>query len=101
MSISSMEREISRCEAEIKKNNEEIKKLEKRNEELQRKSEIDALTGLNNRYSLNEYSEIALQRAIIIWDKNLMRDKFISFPKWETRISVKSLLLSETLVCIL
>ena len=39
--------------------------MEKRNEELQRKSEIDALTGLNNRYSLNEYSEVALQRAII------------------------------------
>lgn len=33
-SISSMEREISRCEAKIEKNNEEIQKLEKRNEEL-------------------------------------------------------------------
>ena len=53
----------------VKFNLEEAKKkrfeMEKRNEELQRKSEIDALTGLNNRYSLNEYSEIALQRAII------------------------------------
>lgn len=39
--------------------------MEKRNEELRRKSEIDALTGLNNRYSLNEYSEIALQKAIL------------------------------------
>lgn len=53
----------------VKFNLEEAQKkryeMEKRNEELQRKSEIDALTGLNNRYSLNEYSEIALQRAII------------------------------------
>lgn len=53
----------------VKFNLEEAKKkrreMEKRNEELKRKSEIDALTGLNNRYNLNEYSEVALQRAII------------------------------------
>lgn len=46
---------------ESKKKRQEI---EIRNEELRRKSEIDALTGLHNRYSLNEYSELALQKAI-------------------------------------
>lgn len=36
----------------------------KQNADLQKKSETDALTGLNNRFGLNEYSEVVFQKAI-------------------------------------
>ena len=44
-------------------NREKAEMLEK-NAFLQKKSETDALTGLNNRFGLNEYAEAAFQRAL-------------------------------------
>lgn len=40
------------------------KEVELENRALQRKSETDALTGINNRLKLNEYGDIAFQRAM-------------------------------------
>lgn len=44
--------------------NHEKDEMVKVNAILQKKSETDALTGLNNRFSLNEYSEAAFQKAL-------------------------------------
>ena len=44
-------------------NREKAEMLEK-NAFLQKKSETDALTGLNNRFGLNEYAEAAFQKAL-------------------------------------
>lgn len=44
--------------------NIEKREIEQRNLMLQRKSETDALTGLHNRFRLNDYSEEAFQRAV-------------------------------------
>lgn len=43
---------------------EQQKKIEEENQKLIIKSESDALTGLPNRYKLNDYSEVLLTRAI-------------------------------------
>ena len=43
--------------------NKEKDEMFKLNADLQKKSETDALTGLNNRFGLNEYSEAAFHRA--------------------------------------
>ena len=51
----------------LRKNFEEVNRekeaVQIRNKELQEKSETDALTKLNNRFRLNDYSEIAFQKA--------------------------------------
>lgn len=44
--------------------NQEKQKIEEKNAILQKKSETDALTGLNNRFGLNDYSENAFQKAL-------------------------------------
>lgn len=44
--------------------NREKKEIEETNAILQKKSETDALTGLNNRFGLNDYSEKAFQNAL-------------------------------------
>ena len=44
--------------------NLEKQEIEQRNALLRQKSETDALTGLNNRFRLNDYSEEAFQRAV-------------------------------------
>jgi len=44
--------------------NREREQAELRNQLLQEKSETDALTGLSNRFRLNDYSEEAFQRAL-------------------------------------
>ncbi len=44
--------------------NREKAEIEEKNALLQKKSETDALTGLNNRFGLNEYAEAAFQRAL-------------------------------------
>ncbi len=44
--------------------NKEKKEMEKTNAILRAKSETDALTGLNNRFRFNDYSEKAFQRAL-------------------------------------
>ena len=44
--------------------NKEKHEIERKNRLLRQKSETDALTGLNNRFRLNDYSEEAFQRAI-------------------------------------
>lgn len=44
--------------------NLEKQEIEQRNVILRKKSETDALTGLNNRFRLNDYSEEAIQRAV-------------------------------------
>ncbi len=44
--------------------NLEKKEIEEKNVILQEKSETDALTGLSNRFRLNDYSEEAFQRAL-------------------------------------
>ena len=47
----------------LEKTKREKKEMEKKNEMLVKKSETDALTKLNNRFRLNDYSEIAFQKA--------------------------------------
>lgn len=44
--------------------NREKQEIEAKNEMLMKKSETDALTGLNNRFRLNEYSEKIFENAI-------------------------------------
>ena len=44
--------------------NQEKEEMLKKNADLQKKSETDALTGLNNRFGLNEYSEMVFEKAI-------------------------------------
>lgn len=44
--------------------NIEKAEMAEKNAILQKKSETDALTGLNNRFGLNEYAEAAFQRAL-------------------------------------
>lgn len=44
--------------------NLEKREIEQKNMMLQEKSETDALTGLHNRFRLNDYSEDAFQRAV-------------------------------------
>ena len=44
--------------------NAEKQEMEERNALLQAKSETDALTGLHNRFRLNDYSEEAFQKAV-------------------------------------
>jgi len=44
--------------------NEEKKEIEQKNAILRAKSETDALTGLSNRFRLNDYSEEAFQKAL-------------------------------------
>ena len=44
--------------------NREKQEIEAKNKLLMKKSETDALTGLNNRFSLNEYSEKVFQKAV-------------------------------------
>jgi len=44
--------------------NREKEEIEEKNEILRVKSEMDALTGISNRYRLNDYSEEAFQRAV-------------------------------------
>lgn len=44
--------------------NREKMEMAEKNAILQKKSETDALTGLNNRFGFNDYSEIAFQRAL-------------------------------------
>ncbi len=48
----------------LEKVNREKKEIEAKNVILRKKSETDALTGLNNRFRLNDYSEEAFQRAL-------------------------------------
>ncbi len=48
----------------LEKVNREKKEIEAKNEILREKSETDALTGLSNRFRLNDYSEEAFQRAL-------------------------------------
>lgn len=44
--------------------NKEKDEIRKKNADLQKKSETDALTGLNNRFGLNEYTEMVFEKAI-------------------------------------
>ncbi|MBQ6843477.1 MAG: diguanylate cyclase [Agathobacter sp.] len=44
--------------------NREKEEMAEKNALLQKKSETDALTGLNNRYGLNEYAEAAFYKAL-------------------------------------
>lgn len=44
--------------------NQEKRQIEEANLMLQKKSETDALTGLNNRFGFDDYSERALQKAL-------------------------------------
>lgn len=48
----------------LEKANIEKQEIEAKNEILKAKSETDALTGLNNRFRLNDYSEEIFQRAV-------------------------------------
>lgn len=48
----------------LEKANREKQEIEAKNEILREKSETDALTGLSNRFRLNDYSEEAFQRAL-------------------------------------
>lgn len=48
----------------LEKVNREKIEVEEKNEVLRKKSETDPLTGLNNRFRLNDYSEEAFQKAI-------------------------------------
>lgn len=48
----------------LEKANREKQEMEAKNEILREKSETDALTGLSNRFRLNDYSEEAFQRAL-------------------------------------
>lgn len=47
----------------LEKANREKKEIEEKNTLLKRKSETDALTGLNNRFRLNDYSKKVFQNA--------------------------------------
>lgn len=48
----------------LERANERSRKVEEANEQLQRKSETDPLTGLPNRYRLNDYSEEMFERCL-------------------------------------
>lgn len=44
--------------------NQEKAEMEAKNAYLEKKSQTDALTGLNNRFGFNEYSEVAFQKTL-------------------------------------
>ena len=49
----------------LEKEKKHIDQIERENKELQQKSEMDPLTGLANRFRLNEYAEKAFQNAAV------------------------------------